>query len=446
MIIVSRITVLASGLVLCFLLTSSAWANSGDLDPSFGTNGVVRLSDYTSVINPFLAVQPDGHILVAFTTISGYPFKWWLIRLKPDGTLDENFGDGGHTRIESPSDYSDLQIKGFGLQADGKIVVGGGKSSETILARYNSDGTLDSGFGEDGFLILGYGSGIDWLATIGIQTDGKIVVAGADNGDFAIVRLDEEGHFDPDFNGSGRVVTDLGVGEYDIITSIVLKNEKIIAAGYSSDGDDSTPYTGAIAIYNGDGTLDMAFDGDGILFHDYTPFGTSFAVQSDGKILMATNISPDTNIFIHFGLLSRINTDGTVDSSFGTNGEVTDEDRTFMLLSLQPDGKILVASIDSSYSDSAIMRFNQDGTVDDTFGVGGKSESLPKPDPYSVNLIRAMAVQADGKIIGAGTNSSPVAMLYLARYLGDSDGTADGTDSESTADSGATSGGCALVR
>ena len=173
------------------------------------------------------------------------------------------------------------------IQADGKILVAGVGMRNFAVARYNSNGTLDTSFDGDGKLTTDFG-GSDYVSGMAIQADGKIVVAGGSNSDFAVARYNSNGTLDTSFDGDGKLTTDFR--GYDLANTMAIQADgKILVAG-GSDSDF------AVARYNSNGTLDTSFDGDGKLrinFSDGYDFANSMAIQTDGRIVLAGTNSRD---------------------------------------------------------------------------------------------------------------------------------------------------------
>ena len=180
------------------------------------------------------------------------------------------------------------------LQSDGKIVVAGvsfGSFEVFAVVRYTSTGSEDATFSGDGKVTTAIGSSQDQARSVVLQSDGKIVAAGlSDNGsnyDFAVVRYNTDGSLDTTFSDDGKLITAVGLGT-DFANSVVLQSDgKIVAAGYSYNVS-SEDFT--VVRYNNDGSLDTTFSGDGIVTTAVgagSDFGYSVAMQSDGKIVTA---------------------------------------------------------------------------------------------------------------------------------------------------------------
>src|SRR5439155_10505733 len=157
------------------------------------------------------------------------------------------------------------------LQADGKIVVAGRSNSHTALARYNSDGSLDLGFGAGGKVNLLFNNNpyvYDFANTVAIQSDGKIVVAGNAGNDFGVQRYNANGTLDAAFGGTGSIFTHFGP-QYDEATAVSIQADgKLVVAGYYRITFFST-FDFAMARYNPDGSLDAGFGSGGRVRTDF---------------------------------------------------------------------------------------------------------------------------------------------------------------------------------
>lgn len=181
------------------------------------------------------------------------------------GSLDSSFGTSGKvtTAFAGGEDYA----RALAIQADGKIVICGeantGGGDDFALARYNADGSLDTGFGTGGKVTTAFAGSLDWARAIAIQPDGRIVVAGHSGSgnssdDFALARYLTDGSLDTSFSSDGKVTVNMGVGDNGL--AIALQSDgKIVVAGSANTGG-----TAAIARFNTDGSLDNSFSGDGM--------------------------------------------------------------------------------------------------------------------------------------------------------------------------------------
>jgi uncharacterized delta-60 repeat protein len=400
-------------------------AAEGDLDTTFDSDGKVTTAIGASGNEAYsVAIQSDGKIVAAGSSKNGSNYDFALARYNTDGTLDTNFGTGGKviTAIGSSTDVAES----VAIQSDGKIVAAGfsnnGSNNDFALVRYNTNGTLDTTFDSDGKVTTAIGSANDRAYSVAIQSDGKIVVAGySDNGsndDFALVRYNTNGTLDTSFDSDGKVTTDIGSG--DIAQSVAIQTDgKIVAAGFSNNVSN-VDFT--LVRYNTNGTLDTTFDSDGKVttaIGSGTDVAYSVALQSDGKIVVAGYSNNGSNF--DFALV-RYNTDGSLDTSFDSDGKVTtdiggSDDRAFSV-AIQSDGKIVVAGFSNNVSnvDFTLVRYNTDGTLDTSFDSDGK---VTTAIGSASDFARSVAIQSDGKIVVAGySDNGSNADFALVRYAG----------------------------
>ena len=305
----------------------------------------------------------------------GMIYKFLLIRYTLNGTLDNTFGVNGilTTIISSYGSFGNELC----IQSDGKIVVSGtadnGENDDFAVVRYNNDGSLDSTFGNGGFTITGIGVGDDYSRSCALQTDGKILVVGgctpSTNQDFAVVRYNSDGTLDNSFGNNGIAITSVGTSDDWACDVAVQSDGKIVISGksYSSLLDK---YQFALIRYNQTGTLDNTFNSNGIAltpiggFSSYHPY--SVAIQPNGKIVMSGR--DYVNGWDEFAL-TRYESDGSLDATFGTSGIVITSIRfdndLIRNMTLQEDGKILVVGRSSNgYNfDYAVARFNSGDEV-----------------------------------------------------------------------------------
>ena len=386
---------------------------AGALDTGFGTGGKATI-DIGSVneLGSAIAIQSDGKIVVAGRTTIGALFGFAVARYTADGAPDITFNPGGKvvTGIGSGSDEG----YAVAVQSDGKIVVAGysynGTNDDFAVARYNADGTLDTGFGSDGKVTTAIGStSIDRAFAVAVDSDGKIVVAGhtgaAFNEDFAVVRYTAAGALDTSFSTDGKVTTAIGADGDSGRAVAVQSDGKIVVAGYSDNG---TYNDFAVVRYTSAGALDAGFGTGGIattVIGSANDLGNAVAVQSDGKIVVAGS-SEGTN---HDFAVVRYTAAGALDTSFSTDGKATtligSGNEQGQAVAVQSDGKIVVAgySIAGGAEDFAVVRYTAAGALDTSFSTDGKVTTAIGSGGEVGN---AVAVQSDGKIVVAGYSSN----------------------------------------
>ncbi len=344
------------------------------------------------------------------------------------GHIDSTFGTGGTSRISVSGGYGVMsaggqrglmQVVSMAVEPDGKIVEGGYCRPQSSLdafavARFDSDGTPDNTFGTNGSTWTHLDSaGEDQAFSIAVQPDGKIVEAGVSENrttggyEFGIVRFNTAGTLDNSFGTNGYVKTFIPGGDnnWDGAFSVAVeKDGKIVVSGTSeSDSNTVVNYNFAMTRLNSDGSIDNTFGTNGFIR------ALDLFLPSSNKI-MNTVIQPDGKYLISISnsYLIRVNENGTFDNTFKINGVINTSalfgsNGWYLYLhsiALQPDGKIIDVGQNGHIF---VTRFNHDGTLDSTFGTGGytmfNDNSMESNwDAYSAVL------QPDGKIIAAGTS------------------------------------------
>ena len=393
------------------------------MDTVFGTNGIVATS-FTAGndVGRGVALQGDGKIIVAGNDSNG---DFALARFNTDGTLDTGFGAGG--KVTTPvGSGSSIGYK-VAVQADGKILVTGtsivGAFYDTSLVRFDTDGSLDATFGTGGIVTTAVSAGNDGATDLALQADGKIVVAGSSNNgsdtDFAVTRYNTDGSLDAGFGTGGSVTTPIGTGN-DFVEGLVIQSDgKILVAGWRAEGDNDF----ALARFNADGSLDATFGTSGkvtasIGAGDDRAYGV--AVQADGKILVTGR--SDMGASYDFSLL-RLNEDGSPDATFGSGGKVTTDVRSnsdygYAAIA-RPDGSILVAGLSNNpfTSDFALVRYTADGSLDTTFNPANGLDGAPSFTEGDAPVVLDADVSIFDQELSAANNFSG-ATLTLARNGG----------------------------
>ena len=381
------------------------------LDITFDTDGLATSSVGAQDNLISIAIQSDGKIVAAGTASISSVQRFALARYNTDGSLDNTFGTGGIVTTAIPSSTMD-GAGAVAIQSDGKIVAAGytlNTTADFVVIRYNANGTPDTNFDSDGIAIAPVGAVHDFGSAVLIQADGKIVVAGYANigttNNFGLVRFNASGSLDNTFDTDGVTITTFGTTASAIKSIAVQTDGKIVAVG---TGGDSF----ALARYNSNGSLDNTFDVDGKITSD-AGTGKSVVLQTDGKMVIAVEANKV------FGLV-RYSADGTLDNTFGSSGKVITQfigDAVPSSLVVQPDGKIIAGGSSytpTSFADFALARYNTNGSIDNTFGTGGK---LYTEMGSGTNIITSLALQADGKIVAGGIlNAGTTSDFALARY------------------------------
>ncbi|HEV8167941.1 MAG TPA: delta-60 repeat domain-containing protein, partial [Pyrinomonadaceae bacterium] len=417
------------------------------LDPTFGSGGTVR-TDFSGNIDQAnaVAIQPDGKIVAAGSSFSSSKTveDFVVARYNTNGTLDKRFGNNG--KITTDFFRNVDSIEALAIQPDGKIVVAGfaqlagagGTPRVFALARYTSDGRLDSSFGSGGSLTTSFGGTFAVASAVMVQPDGKIVVAGtADFNprvpgsglDFALARYNANGTLDASFGDAGKIVFDF-FGSFDQANAAALQPDgKIIVVGSASYDSLNRDIGFALTRFNADGSTDFGFASGGkqiTSFFDAGAKANDIVLQPDGRFVVAGTASDSATrpVATDFAL-ARYNSDGTLDSSFGAGGETAvpfsdSATEQANALALMADGGIIVAGnafkTFSTPPDFALRRYNTDGTIDTSFGNGGV---ITTDFAGGTDEALAVAIQADGNVIVAGRAFRSNFDLALARYRND---------------------------
>lgn len=407
----------------------------GSLDTTFDSDGIA-ITDFSGGFDSAtsVAVQGDGKIVTAGS--SGGAMA--LARHNSDGALDTSFGSGGKAIFTYPT-YTP-NGRGMAIQSDGRIVVVGswynGTNTDIAVARWTSAGVLDTTFNSTGYVTAGIGRGQD----VEIQNDGKILVAGDSDsppvGGFIVARFNVNGSPDSAFNSTGTAIAQLG--ELHYVESMALQADgKILVTGWVGIYNISTSYYDwsiGIARFNTDGTLDTAFDSDGMLLissnnSDLGIPGVGITAQNDGKIVIASRYDNTQPPPLGGGSMDiciwRLNSDGSMDTTFDGDGRATtdmsgDKHDCAYQVAVQGDGKIVVAGLAGFYQGGnpkiAVVRFNSNGSLDTSFNSTGKVETdISFPGSPTANYALGLALQPNGRILVAGASGFDFATLrYLA--------------------------------
>jgi uncharacterized delta-60 repeat protein len=370
-------------------------------------------------------------------------------RYNANGSLDTSFDGDGKVTTEVVAGKMDqahavgVQADGKIVAAGFAVPASGG--DQFALVRYNLDGSLDTStdstpgdsFDGDGKVTTSFTFGARGRA-LAIRPDGKIVVAGESGGEFALARYNTDGSPDTTFSEDGKLTIEIRAGGFpDVAYAVAVQGDgKIVAAGSAHAHAGSEDF--ALVRFNADGSLDDggasdatpgdSFDGDGVVT---TPISTdpnfhidearALVVQPDGKLVAGGwSLMPQTSFS-----LARYNPDGSLDTTFDGDGKVTTGGARADALALRADGKLVAAG--SSGQNFALARYNTNGSLDTSFDADGKTFTRVAPGDQT-DIGRAVAVQPDGKAVAAGYADMGPSTHFdidyaLVRYLPDGDTT-----------------------
>lgn len=404
-----KVTSTLTTILLCLYVS----AQVGTLDDQFNNpdgyviNNVLGITGNNET-GQSIATHSDGRVVVAIKSANEYIV---LVRYKTNGTLDSTYGTNGVVDLRRVSTHSAVPYA-VTVLSDNKMLVAGwswGSTKDFSLLKLKENGTPDSTFGTDGWVVTDVGSGHDEAHSLAIQNDGKIVLAGysynGTDSNFAVVRYTSTGILDNGVGGfgggTGMVTLDINVN--DIAKSVVIQtDQKIVVGGTSDDGGANPNFT--VVRYNTDGSLDATpgnFGTGGIADIDLGNNGAGsedngfgLALQSDGKILM-TGMSKGVSFTNNDVATIRLTTAGALDPAFNSTGAIVNRTGSFTSagiavfnngssasntdegarsVALQSDGKIFVGG-DAQGAGSLfyllLVRYNSNGTPDNTFDGGG---------------------------------------------------------------------------
>jgi uncharacterized delta-60 repeat protein len=410
--------------------------SGGVLDPTFGTSGLV-----SSTAGGFealaVATESDGKVVVAGTAGvsqrgTSYP-EFAVARFNLDGTLDTSFGGTGEVTTILTTLKRGGWARDVAIQPDGKIVAAGQAFSGFALVRYNADGTLDKTFGSNstGIVVTSIGRNtFDAAYRLGLEPDGKIVVAGTSDGIVAVARYTSSGVLDTSFGTGGKVTTQLSypldfggptATWMDLALDVSPLDPNAGKIVVTTRVSATTGLADVVVRYNANGSLDKSFAaGAGYETLSNLTNIPSVAIQSDGRIILAGI----NNHALGWPMeLDRLNPDGSFDNTFGSGGIVVVTPPANAIYSvndvaLQSDGKIVVGGTDSntvtSELDFLLARLNSaDGSVDTSFGAGGVAHTSGLQIGGSSGEV---AFEPDGRIVVAGMLPGGVG-IALARFL-----------------------------
>ena len=367
-------------LIVYLLITQIASAQETALDKNFnnkdkgfgigdGFNGQVKT----------MVIQPDGKLLAggSFTQYNSKVANY-IARINPDGSIDTSFSNKAFGLNGNLNDIA--------LQPDGKILLAGNFTTCNFypannIVRLNTDGSIDNTF------YIGTGAN-NQVNAVAIQSDGKILLGGmftSFNTSYIsrLVRLNDDGSLDVTFNTGGG-----NYGPNGSVTAISIQPDNKILLGGSFSSYNQYNANG-IARLKTNGKLDSSFNVGGTGTNNSI---NKILIQPDGKIILGGNFTSYNNISANY--LVRTNADGTYDVGFNQSG--SGANNSVYSVALQTDNKIVIAGSFTSYNDSTVhymVRLNADGSTDTSL-----STSIIRPD----NVVYALAIQSDSKIIVAG--------------------------------------------
>jgi len=411
--LVRYLTVTLTLAALPAFLQAGAPRNRGTLDPAFGTDGrvITDVSGYNDIARA-VAATPQGQIVVAGYAFrpESFDFDVALTRYDRDGNLDTSFGSGG--RVITDLGAAEFAAA-VAVTPDGHIVVGGAISrmgaTDFLLLRYDVTGRLDPSFGVNGVVVADLFGPDETMLDMALTPKGDIVVAGTVNAsvvgresDFGIARFTSDGSLDTSFGLVGRTRFDLGGADRAVALAVEPNGEAVIA------GNTLLPSGAehiALARFTRDGRLDTTFGVDGKVVSDGPyDFVTDMALMADGSIVLVGPLFLGATGYDF--LVLRYVRSGELDWSFGNAGRVI-TDIGYLdfpsAVQVRPNGTIVVAGYtrptEPMVDDFALAQYDRHGRLDTSFGTGG----LVITDFGGAEGASAVASLPGGGIVAVGT-------------------------------------------
>lgn len=332
----------------------------GSPDKSFGTNGALNLKPFDrNNFSQKILELPDGKIIVA-----GYAYNpslnnvhSFVLRLNADGSFDETFGTGG--KVEYKEEGTKTQILTAALQADGKIVVAGNREEGFMAMRFNTNGDIDTSFGNNGIASIPFPNRSNAWA-VAVQKDGKIVMVGTHNNmpieQIAVARLNTDGKLDKSFAKDGFMAFNIGEGNDYGLGVVIQEDGKIVIGGHSwiKNAPPTLEYDMAVVRFNPDGTFDSKFGKNGIVKKQVLKGEGNYSTHSTigigkDKKIYAAGFALVSNRDRNISTIMSLNEDGTFNNEYAPGGMVTldldDKENSTETLAVQQDGAILLGGV-----------------------------------------------------------------------------------------------------
>lgn len=434
-------------LLLSLILTTTAYTQSLVLDSSFGTNGYTIASETNLSEGIYdIALQSDGKIIANLNYRLPVDLternNSVLIRYNQDGSVDTNFGNSGKYYFNSNTYFENKSY--FKVLNNDKIIVlyiNGTSNEEILLTRLNSNGTLDTSFGQSGIVNVS-SLQFDFDSSplcLFIQPDNRILVGGSifvgNYYDAGVIRFNEDGQVDTSFGNNGLVTIDTNnipnTNVLEYFNSIAIQSDgKIVLGGGRTGLNQTTPdiYDFLSVRLNQDGSLDQDFGSNGVVV---TPDPSStesvqrIVINQEGEIIVMGTIFDlvdDNNYKI---VVAKYSSSGVFVPSFGTNGivqletNIANSNQFGYDLDILADGKLLISGFSRGSSVDIkmfIAKLDQNGSLDTTFSNNGIY--LQNLDSFSA-AIADTVILPDASILIAGVffNSNDENDCFLARLI-----------------------------
>ena len=414
------------------------YTSAGVLDGTFGTNGITTTDfsgDYDRAYD--IVMQSDNKFVVGgYADNSSGISEFALARYSNSGSLDTTYGTSG--KVTTAFNGQDDTCYAIDIDDDDSIVATGyaqvGASEYSVaLAKYSSTGALDATFGSGGKVTTSIGSLMDIALDITIQSDHTILVAGinyttASTSDLAVLKYTSAGALDTTFDSDGIATTNIIGASVEVAYGIAVKSDGTI---YLTGAAAST-YPVLVVSFDSTGALNTSFDTDGKVTEEVGSawsLANAMVMQGDGKVIQA-GYAADMALGKYVFALQRYDTNGGLDATFGTEGQATtaasSDSSSALAVALQSDGKIVAVgyAYDGSDYDFAIVRYNDDGSLDTGFGASG-IKTIDVSGASREDVATSVVIQSDGKIVVGGYSYDGSKNLFALVRLSGTDGSLD---------------------
>ena len=404
-------TTLAATVAALLALCAPAYGADGDLDASFGGDGIVDTIRESYEIRT--AVQADGRIVAGGT---GPGDNIWVGRFLPNGDPDPSFSGDGYVTFGSPL----YGLDGLEIQPDGRIVLLGhpdpfGDGLDVTVARLLENGSLDPSFGEGGITRFDFaGTQASSPSALAIQPNGRILVGGVAGtaSNFSVARLTAGGDLDTTFSGDGSTTEDLG-GDLETIFGIALQGSRIVVGGNTNGRRDTSPEGRRVAVLalTASGARDSSFSGDGVFVGAPGMTARDIIRTQDGHVLLSGATSEGVSKWAFL----KLSGSGAPDPNFGSGGtlvlSLSDAAGSARAATTTADGRIAVVGVQGP--DEAIAKFTLRGQPVTPFGDGGH-RLYPGLEGGPLDISR----QPDGKLVFGLAGLGDVAKLVRVHDVG----------------------------
>tara|TARA_B110000211_G_C14079095_1_gene553615 strand:+ start:1712 stop:3271 length:1560 start_codon:yes stop_codon:yes gene_type:complete len=402
-------------ILLCLNIFFS-YSQVGNLDTTFGDNGIKTFPIVNEETRGKQILVLDDNSLLLGVSREFSPANsngFYIYKLLENGELDNSFGQNGFLYFPNGSSGNSLFLS-MVKQNDGKILLRCSIDGVLKLVRFDQNGEFDLAYGDNG-IQTAYGG-----SKIALQSNGKVIIAGGVSDGFNILyeflRYNTDGTLDLSFGNDGSVVTDITNFRFDLHEAIkILDNDKIMVVGRSYDvGDDYHP---VITRFTANGFLDSSFGNNGVVISNF---------NSESELGEFNNVSIYNNRIIAAGMyhysggtggfggvkpaVIRFNMNGTYDESFGDQGRVILEtiynaNDILWALKVQPNGKLLIgggasAPFPDFQTNFYVSKLNYDGSLDLNFGTGGAF--LTNFNNSESSYVADLELQSGGAILALG--------------------------------------------